>query len=138
MKIALGRRPPCYAAVAKAFGAVVYDAFFTWGDTIYVPSGRTVPLEIIEHERVHMAQQLIVEPPEWWRRYIADPSFRLHQELSAYAQHYHALVVLQGARDRAARRRILHGLARVVASPMYGGMVTRAEAEQLLAEHVQR
>jgi hypothetical protein len=119
--------PPNYEAIVRAFGPLRPTVVFAYGDAIYSPSGSNLSPDLIEHEKVHLRQQADVGGAEvWWERYITDPQFRLDQEVEAYRAQvaWHT--------DRASRRRCLRRVARDLASPMYGRIVTSAQARQLL------
>lgn len=60
---------------------------YAYGDTIFNPSGREVPLDIQFHEKIHSLQQGN-DPSLWWKRYLKDTEFRESQEIEAYAGQY--------------------------------------------------
>lgn len=98
---------------------------FTWGETVFNPSGRPIAPEILEHEAVHARQQG-GDPASWWERYLADAQFRFEQELEAHRVEYRA--VCAQSKDRNARAAALQFIGSRLASPLYGGVVTRSEA----------
>ena len=98
---------------------------YTYGDILYVPSGRPVPDDLMVHEETHVEQQGST-PDAWWDRYLIDPYFRLQQELEAYANQYAYLCTIH--RDRNQRSRILTDLARILSGPVYGEMVSSSDA----------
>src|SRR6267378_8434182 len=83
--------PPFYVEIAQAVGVPPLSAVFTYGDTCYMltDTGLMSP-DLAQHEMTHMRQQreLAGGPDEWWRAWIADPEFRLDQELEAYRVQY--------------------------------------------------
>lgn len=105
---------------------------FTWGDTIYNPSGITVSNELKAHEGVHFSRQTNHTPAieGWWRRYIADVEFRLAEELPAHRAEYQAF----RNRVRCFRSRIsfVTALSARLASPLYGSLITPAKARSLI------
>lgn len=121
--------PPLYDEIAAAFnlrrGSGV---IFSFGARVYAPDGGTVPPEIMAHEAVHGARQGR-EPLEWWRRYIAEPRFRLAEEVPAHQAEYRYLLE-HG--NRARRRAALRHVAERLASPLYGRIVGRSAAEAML------
>lgn len=121
--------PPNYAEIKAAFRPHP-NTVFAYGDTIYSPSSVTLSADIVEHERVHFAQQLRAGgAEEWWQRYIADPSFRLEQEIEAYRAQYATAAAL----PRADRRRLLARISKTLASALYGSLVTKEQARRLIA-----
>lgn len=100
---------------------------FTYGDTIFSPDSLDLPRELVIHEQVHSDQQA-KEPEAWWLKYLDDDDFRLNQEVEAYRKQYDACADY----PRALRRRILRRLAADLASPMYGCIISEAQAERLI------
>ena len=66
------------------------ENIFCYGNHIYVPSGKEIPPDIIEHERIHAHRQTegLQTPQTWWNRYLTDKEFRKEEELIAYAHQY--------------------------------------------------
>jgi hypothetical protein len=123
----VARRPPNFAAIERAFGPLPPNTVFAYGDTIYSPSSDELPPDLVEHEKVHLRQQAAVGgPDEWWRRYIEEPAFRLEQELEAYRAQVATFA------DRARRRECARRVARDLAGPIYGRLITKGEAFRLL------
>lgn len=120
MKI-LNEKPPFLdKIIAAGMNPSLDRTVFTYGDTIYNPSGKNVPDYLIEHEEVHCDQQGN-DPKAWWDKYLKDPVFRLNQELEAYAAQYAYMCAV--VRDRNKRARILHEIANVLSGPTYGGSI---------------
>jgi hypothetical protein len=102
---------------------------FAYDDTIYSPHSATLPAELVAHERIHFGQQARAGGPKaWWRRYLDDPAFRLEQEVEAYRAQYR--LVAQLARPE--RRRRLAHICATLASGMYGRLVTKEQARELV------
>src|SRR3984957_18128816 len=84
--------PPNIEAIAAAFPVnemlAKHDVWFCWGETIFNPRGGKIPEAILAHERVHSRQQEPEGPTAWWGRYLTDPTFRLAQEVAAYAAEF--------------------------------------------------
>lgn len=112
--------PPNYAAIEKRFRLdyLKLKPFFAYGIHIYNPHRVQIPLELLEHERVHSARQG-ENPAGWWEHYIADDNFRLIEELAAHVIEYKVLVEHHG-QTRDSRRRLFHYVATRLRSPMYG------------------
>jgi hypothetical protein len=123
-------RPPNYAELVEAFNPDARTVF-AWDGTIYVPEGCAdrLPPDLVAHERVHFDQQQAVGGPEtWWRLYIDDPTFRLEQEVEAYRAQWRALK----ARPKRERFTRLYVMVCDLGGPMYGDLVTQAQARQLI------
>src|SRR3954452_1929234 len=75
--------PPNIELIRKHF-PIGPHTIFTYGDCIYNPRNTELDQHIIRHEAVHCEQQAEYGAAAWWDRYIADPAFRLEQELEAY------------------------------------------------------
>jgi len=122
--------PPNYEAVKEKFNPAK-TAIFTYGDTIYNPSGGVLTPELLAHEAVHEGQQG-ADPQAWWDRYMVDDQFRLEQELEAHRVEYQAFCAR--VKDRNRRAVFLNQIATRLASPMYGRVVTVREASRLIAQ----
>ena len=103
---------------------------FAYGGIIYNPSGCRVGPELVAHEQVHFRQQG-TRPKRWWKKFLAHPEFRMKQELEAHRAEYWEFCKIN--RDRNARVQYLHLIARRLASPMYGGIMTAAQAAKEIA-----
>jgi len=104
---------------------------FCWGQTIHNPERIKVTRELVEHEKIHGARQGIGPDIEaWWRRYIAEPSFRFQEELPAHRAEYHAFCKRHGSQER--RAQYLDCVAAKLASPLYGELVTATEARHAI------
>jgi hypothetical protein len=123
-------RPPNYAAIVAAFPFVATHpaVYFCWGSAIYSPSGHPLTPSLIAHEEVHSKQQ-DGRPQDWWDKYLVDPKFRFDQELEAHRIEYQWF----GAEPRNRRRIHLRGIARRLASPLYGGLTTVHQAKRLIS-----
>lgn len=124
-------RPPVYDDIIAhgmhPHGGVIY----TYGDTIYNPSGNELPDHLIEHEKTHMRQQN-GDPDAWWSRYLMDEHFRIREEAEAYGRQYRYLC--SRIKDRNRRAIILNDLSRHLASPVYGSVITHHGAMKLIRE----
>lgn len=119
-------RPPVYDQIVAAIGVPPESAVYTYGDVIYCPSSATISSDVAAHEEVHVKQQAEIGRDEWWRRYLAEPSFRYEQELAAYREQFR--FVKRAFKDRNAQTRAVVDLARSLSSAMYGRMVGFHEA----------
>lgn len=129
--------PPNIDAINDVFPGVRRDCyvrgiFFAWGDTIYNPSRRTIPMEILAHESVHAIQQEAIGVEKWWDDYLADKAFRFDQELRAHQIEYQKFVEIGYGRTE--RRRALAFISERLAGPLYGHMTTKDKAKRLIKE----
>jgi len=138
--IVKNERPPNYEQIAAAFNIKGrYGIIFTYGSTIYNPDGEPVSPDLFAHEEVHERQQRDIlalslnrptnGPAEWWDRYIADPEFRLDQEVEAYRAQYKFAQENYG-RDQ--RRALLKHISKALAGPMYGYLMSPDEARRTI------
>lgn len=101
---------------------------FTYGDRIYNPYGGKLPPWLIEHEKVHIQQQLRYGVAEWWSRYLIDAPWRLSQEMEAHRMEYRVYCAI--IRDVRKRKVALIEMARRLSGPMYGGLISLHEAKE--------
>lgn len=121
--------PPLWDQIEQAFpGCADFKPIFAWGPRIYSPFGTVVTPALEVHEAVHGEQQR-GGIYGWWRRYMNDIDFRLAQEVPAHVAEY-LFMCREGPRQ--ARRRALKEVAFKLASPLYGGLLTRADAAALI------
>lgn len=91
-----------------------------------------MPKALLLHEEVHGARQKVYTGgvEAWWHRYIAESQFRLDEEIPAHrAELAHLLTKAKGPAMRA------HALSRTaarLAAPLYGNLITIAEAKRVL------
>lgn len=118
------------AALGDRFLAAHKDAFFCYGDTIYVPSGGKLTQAEIAHEHTHSIRQG-EDPDTWWREWLNNMEFRILEELIAHRVEYRV-----AARDanRAQRRGHLTAIARRLSGPLYGHAMSIATAKRLIGE----
>ena len=127
-------KPPVWKAVCQAFQINPVTAIFTYGDTIYNPNGVTLSAPLIEHERIHMAQQNHNDKDAalWWGRFLREPEFRIDQEARAYARQYD--VMCEKIKDRNLRARVRINLANSLSGPLYGGTITHIDALNIISK----
>jgi hypothetical protein len=121
------KKPPIYDACVKAFG-VDWDKgiIITYGDTVH--SKDDLPANLVAHESVHVTQQTSIGAEIWWRNFLADPKFRLSQEVPAYrAQWRFAKENMSRDEQRSLKKWIIKSMVQ-----FYGGMCTKREAEDLI------
>lgn len=125
--------PPNIETLRSAF-KLSGQEIFTYGDTVFNPSGGTLSEELVEHENIHILQQQFYTggPVAWWERYVAEPEFRLQEELAAHRNEY--LTFCRRNKDRNARNNYLIRIATRLASPMYGNVIGVREAMQRIKQ----
>ena len=89
MKIVHGY-PPNLTAIKSVLNIDERYTLFTYGDTIYNPSGRYIPDHILVHEEIHAHQQCSFDggAERFWSLYLTNASFRLDQESQAFRAQY--------------------------------------------------
>ena len=119
--------PPNYREICKHFpvGGKI-NIVFTYGDKLYNPAGGEITPDLFAHEETHTRQQEKIGIEEWWDGYCNDTQFRLGQETEAYQNQYKYAVKHY---NRAERRRLLDRISKDLASPIYGGIITKQEAK---------
>lgn len=122
--------PPNYHKIIKVIPAVRQNnhIVFTYGDTLYNPSGSEIPRDLLAHELVHVEQQGD-DPEGWWDRFLAEPDFRFHQELVAYRKQYK---YAQKHYTRKVKMLVLDHIANSIAGGMYGQRYTYKNAKELI------
>ena len=127
----INERPPNFDAIVKVFPmAARMSVIFAYGEKIYVPSGNPLPPELLAHETVHCKRQMVLGVEEWWKRYLEDPVFRYYEEMLAHRAEYKYLAL--SAPSRQGRRGALKQTAKKLSAPLYGRMVSEAEARKAL------
>ena len=126
--------PPNYREIKKHFAiAGRTDCAFSWGtNRLYFIGTDPISPALMAHETAHGIRQGHEEASirAWWERYMRDPEFRLEEEVIAHRAEYACLgETFQGK----ALENHLTSIAKRLASPLYGGMVSIREAEILIA-----
>lgn len=126
--------PPLFDEIDAVFHVRGRPILFAWGDKIFNPGAVHVPPELLAHEAVHGERQGS-DVEGWWRRYLSDPAFRLDEELPAHAAEFRSLCEQHRPRwqsERNMRRTYAAHVARKLAAPLYGNLITVSAAKQLL------
>lgn len=126
--------PPMFDEIDAVFNIKGKPVLFAWGEKIYVPQP-VGPLSkaLLAHEAVHGERQMAYPGgiEAWWRRYMAEPRFRLDEEIPAHkAELAHLLTKAKGPSMRA---HVLSRTAARLAAPLYGNLITIADAKKALA-----
>lgn len=133
MQIIYGEYPPNYKAITKTFKIEGRNTIvFTYGDTLYIPSGNRPDKPLMRHEETHARQQLAMGIESWWARYLADSDFRFMQELEAYRNQYRSMAELPFEN----RIGYLNHIATDLAGPMYGDLMTVEEAKTAITDGI--
>lgn len=120
--------PPLYDEMCSSLNCRGKSVIFAWGDRIYNPHGGPVHPALVAHEAVHGERQGS-DIIGWWRRYMAEPAFRLAEEVPAHQAEFKAL---SGAGNRHMRRAALKVVADRLSGPLYGGLVSPAHAKLII------
>lgn len=121
--------PPMIDEIDAVFHVRNEPVLFAWGHTIYNPRGIDIPPCLFAHESVHCERQGR-DIEGWWKRYLADPAFRLDEELPAHRAELRSLI--DSSATRAERRFYMRRVARRLAAPLYGSLITPGRALELL------
>lgn len=134
MKVVVAR-PPNFGQIVAVFPeAKQRGVIFTFGETIYNPSGGHIPAWLKAHEGVHFSRQTNHKPAieGWWKRYLEDPEFRLAEELPAHRAEWKAYAEVHKNGNQ--RAQMLHQIALRLASPLYGSLITFSKAKREVAK----
>lgn len=109
----------------------------TYGDTLYNPGKQGIPDHVLAHEEVHSARQLAYKggPAAYMDRFLADPVFRLDEEVAAYVVQLRFIKKRYG--DRAAVISLPSFIKRL-SGPLYGNCVDSLEARKRLMVYVKK
>ncbi len=121
--------PEIYKRLEVAFD-VNWDEglIIAYNPTIYCKF-RVTPEKIV-HESVHIKRQDEIGVDLWYDMYIANPSYRLEEEVLAYKAEYKFLK--KYVKDRELLFRLKRDMAHNLSSPVYGNLVGLDEALKLI------
>lgn len=144
--------PPNIESINKAFHVKDrYGILYTYGDSIYSPSGEQIPEWLLRHEEVHSQRQYDLGKKVageefakgsdedyyklgaeiWWDTYITDEKFRLEEELAAHRVEYQTFKEMH---NRHETRGHLIMMAERLSSDMYGNCTTKKKAKELIKD----
>jgi hypothetical protein len=111
-------RPPNFEQIIKVFpDADKPGVLFAFNDSIYNPSGVTIPHALLAHEGIHLIRQRAGETAEsWWGKYLTDHEFRYREELEAHVAEYDSQAPNL---DRNYRAKLLMATAARLVAPLY-------------------
>ncbi len=122
MKIVIAQ-PPNIKEIRKTF-TINETVIFAYGDTIYNPEGIHIDRPMTIHEEVHSRQQAAIGVEVWWKKYLADPTFRCEQEKEAYRAQYRAVNIT----DRNKKFMYARRIALALSGPVYGNCIAYNDA----------
>lgn len=138
-------KPPIFDQIVAVFPEAAQPGIlFSWGDKVYNPSGFPIPPQLVAHEAAHGDQQSLFSVDGdtefaqeesirlWWKKYLADPAFRLDEEIIGHRAEYKSYCGL--VKDREQRARYLHRMALRLAGPLYKGGITYMEARRAISK----
>lgn len=121
--------PPIIDRIREKF-AITETTVFTWGDTVFVPSGNRLGDDVEAHEMIHEQQQA-GDPITWWDKYLEDPEFRFNQELAAYRAQWK---YFSKGKGREQTFRFLNRIASDLSGKIYGNCVDFDKAKKLIKQ----
>lgn len=124
----LKQLPPNIAEITKKFDLSGLHPVFTYGNTLYNPTGGHISDDLMAHEETHSRQQAVMGVENWWALYLKSAEFRLQQETEAYRVQYQAVK----SWNRDARREFLNDISKNLASKLYGNIVNKKQAKDLI------
>lgn len=120
--------PPNYQAILAIFPAARRPGtIFSYAERIFNPSNAPIPREIIVHEATHGLRQAEAGVELWWERYLAEPLFRLDEEIYAHHNEYRACVKRHGPRSQDMKR-----IAERLSGPLYNYALTYEQAKHAI------
>ena len=129
--------PPVWDRVKEMF-TIGGGTLFAYGDTVYNPGKIRIGEDLLRHEETHLEQQdgSREKAAEWWDQYLADPEFRIQQEVEAYGEQFKFICRnANNGKYRNQQARWLHALAGQLSSPMYGSVIKHAEAYRRIKDY---
>lgn len=131
-------RPPNFDQIVAALPGVKdhKNVLFTYGEVVYDPDAAGLTPWLREHEATHVAQQRAFGADDWWTRYLAEPKFRLGQEVEAMVAEYKEFCRASPAPNRTRRAEFIDVLAYRLSSHVYGYMIRKKDAKRLLQSRV--
>jgi len=121
--------PPNIQQIALEFPIEAFRPVFTYGDTLYNPTGGEISDDLMAHEEEHEKQQARIGIDNWWNLYLKNRAFRLTQELEAYRTQ---TKLLKTKYNRAYWKPRVQEMARNLSSPLYGNIIKFKDAKELI------
>lgn len=132
MQKIINEKPPFYDKVIAAFPEVSKMPYvvFSYGDELYNPAGTEIPEYMLVHEEVHQKQQAETDRDWWWDMYLSMKTFRLQEEVPAYAAEYSKFCEMY--KDRNERSSFLQFQSLNLSGPLYGNLISRDDAKRYI------
>ncbi len=109
----------------------IRGVIYTVGSFLYNPDGVTIDPALMAHEQVHSTRQIVSgDINGWWGKYLEQPSFRFKEELYAHQREWEVIQTEFSSRQQ--RRKQLAFITERLSGPLYGRMVSKAEAHRLI------
>jgi len=120
--------PPNFDDIVKVFpNATAKGVVFTYGKTLYNPSGGVVSKPLLAHEEAH-SQRQGEDAAGWWKKYMNGPDFYLFEEIIGHRAEYQKICEL--TQDREVRFQALRHIAGRLSSSLYNKAITPAQAKK--------
>jgi len=120
-----------FRIINEAFHVKGKPILYAWGTKIYNPMGVEIAPEMMAHEEIHgIRQRQQGNLTTWWLDYTNDPEFRLAEEIPAHQAEYQHIIA--GATSRNYRRAALKHVAKKLAAPLYGQLISVEQAKKEL------
>ena len=129
--------PPMIAEIDNKFNVMGKKIIYSWGNKLYNPNKLHVTDALAKHEAFHGDRQEEYGVENWWKLYLADSAFRLHEEVFAHAIEYHTMSI-DPVLSRHQRRVALKQVAQKLASPLYGSLLSTKGARKLILNEVHK
>ncbi|MBV8473810.1 MAG: hypothetical protein JO234_10365 [Hyphomicrobiales bacterium] len=123
--------PPNLAAIHKAFPGVIgrTGIVFAYWDVVYDPDDAGLTAPIMAHEMTHLQRQRRHgSAAAWWDIYLADPEFRLGEEIVACRAELEVFSNGPPLRNRKQRAAYRDAIAERLSSRVYGYMIRKKDA----------
>ncbi len=127
--------PPNFSLIKAALPLAGRGHTYCYGNTIYNPSGKKMPIDMQFHELIHMKQQETHGDIDlWWNQYLTDPAYRLAQEIEAYGLQYKYCKTRFKA-PNSFFKWMKENMATALSGPEYGSLIGYSEAESTIRRY---
>lgn len=127
-------KPPFWDRIIERFPmAAKGDVIFSWGNRIYRPNVMAgLSKSLAAHEAVHCKRQMAYPggTEAWWERYLIEAQFRLDEEIPAHKAEF--AVLRAKYKSPSMKAHALSQIAHRLAGPLYGNLISIAEAKKLI------
>lgn len=130
MKI-LEENPPNLEMIELVLGKDP-NAIYTYGSTIYNPSGRIITKDVEVHEEVHSKQQGD-NPDAYIAKYLQDKEFRFQCELEAYSAQWE--FIKENVQDDKLKKWLLEKMSFALSGKEYGNLISYGEAQSKIRNY---